>query len=167
MKKIKIIQIIGISLVLIYLVLLISDLIWGYLGDINTLVFSVILVCIGLNLMHKGVLLKSTSTLWFAMCLIIFAICIIILKLNNQDVQDFAYLFGIIPLIASFINLALFGAKIYIKVIILNVSILVPIFTSQFLNLQWFINVGIGVISFILGILICRNINLDKEKIDG
>lgn len=167
MKKIKIIQIIGISLVFIYLALLISDVVWGYLGDINTLVFSVILVCIGLNLIRKGVLLKSTSTLWFAMCLIIFAICIIILKLNNQDTQDFAYLFGIIPLIASFINLAIFGAKIYIKVIILNVSILVPIFTSQFLNFQWFINVGIGVISLVLGILICRNINLDKEKIDG
>lgn len=167
MKKIKIIQIIGVLLVLIYLVLLISDLVWGYLGDINTLVFSVILVCIGLNLIYKGVLLKSTSTLWFAMCLIIFAICIIILKLNNQDVQEFAYLFGIIPLIASFINLAIFGTKIYIKVIILNVSILVPVFTSQFLNLQWFINVGIGLISLILGIVICRNINLDKEKIDG
>ena len=167
MKKIKIIQIIGISLVLIYVVLLISDLVWGYLGDINTLVFSVILVCIGLNLIHKGVLLKSTSTLWFAMFLIIFAICIIILKLNNQNVQDFAYLFGVIPLISSFINLALFHAKIYIKVIILNMSILVPIFTSQFLNLQWFINVGIGVMAIILGILICRNINLDKEKIDG
>ena len=167
MKKIKIIQIIGISLVLIYVVLLISDLAWGYLGDINTLVFSVILVCIGLNLIHKGVLLKSTSTLWFAMCLIIFAICIIILKLNNQNVQDFAYLFGVIPLISSFINFALFHAKIYIKVIILNMSILVPIFTSQFLNLQWFIDVGIGVMAIILGILICRNINLDKEKIDG
>lgn len=167
MKKIKIIQIIGISLVLIYVVLLISDLVWGYLGDTNTLVFSVILVCIGLNLIHKGVLLKSTSTLWFAMCLIIFAICIIILKLNNKNVQDFAYLFGVIPLISSFINLALFGDKIYIKVIILNMSILVPIFTSQCLNLQWFINVGIGVISFILGIIICRHINLDKEKIDG
>ena len=167
MKKIKIIQIIGISLVLLYLILLISDLVWGYLGDINTLVFSVILVCIGLNLIRKGVLLKSTSTLWFAMCLIIFAICIIILKLNNQNVQDFAYLFGVIPLISSFINLALFHAKIYIKVIILNMSILVPIFTSQFLNLQWFINVGIGVMAIILGILICRNINLDKEKIDG
>ena len=167
MKKIKIIQIIGISLVFIYLALLISDVVWGYLGDINTLVFSVILVCIGLNLIRKGVLLKSTSTLWFAMCLIIFAICIIILKLNNQDTQDFAYLFGVIQLIASFINLAIFGAKIYIKVIILNVSILVPIFTSQFLNFQWLINVGIGVISLVLGILICRNINLDKEKIDG
>ena len=167
MKKIKIIQIIGISLVFIYLALLISDVVWGYLGDINTLVFSVILVCIGLNLIHKGVLLKSSSTLWFAMCLIIFAICIIILKLNNQNVQDFAYLFGVIPLISSFINFALFHAKIYIKVIILNMSILVPIFTSQFLNLQWFIDVGIGVMAIILGILICRNINLDKEKIDG
>ena len=76
-------------------------------------------------------------------------------------------MFGVIPLISSFVNLAIFGAKIYIKVIILNLSILVPIFTSQFLNFQWFINVGIGIVSLILGILICRSINLDKEKTDG
>ena len=165
MKKIKIIQIIGILLFIVYVSLFLLDLIWGILYDIDTFVFSIVLAIISLTLIYKGTLLKSSSTMWFSIFLILTAIFTIILNLLHLNVSNYYYVFAILPIIASIFNLIIFKYIIYIKVIILNISIAIPVFCMQFLNWEWWINLIIGIISVIFGILICRLINFDKEKV--
>ena len=165
MKKIKIVQIIGILLFIIYLGLFITHLLWGILYDFDVFIFSIILAIISLVSIYKGVLLKSSSTFWFAIFLILTAIFSITINLLYLDINDFYFVFSILPIIASLFNLFIFKYKIYIKVIILNISIAIPVFCMQFLTWQWWINCIVGVISVLAGILICRLINFDKEKV--
>lgn len=165
MKKIRIIQIICSVLIIVYLGLFISDIIYGYMGDLETFVFSILLTLLSISLMFKGALLKSTSTFWFAICLILIAITIIIFKLINIDIEKFYYIFFIIPLIASVLNLLVFKSKIYLKVIILNISIIIPILINEFTKINWWVFSLIFGISIIIGIFICRSINFDKEKV--
>ena len=136
-KRVKIIQIIGSLLVFVYLGLFVSNVIFGYLGALDTFIFSILLVAIGFDLIWKGVLLKSSSTLWFAICLILWAILILILKLYNQNIQEYIFVFASIPLIPSALNMIVFKNSIYLKVIIINISIIVPILLMQFLTLSW------------------------------
>lgn len=165
MKKIKIVQIIGLLLILTYISLFVSNLIVGYLKDLDQIVLSVVLICVSVALIFKGVLLKSSSTLWFAICLINFSILIIIFELASVDLQGYDWIFACVPLLASVLNLAVFKAKIYIKVIILNISILIPIVTTQVLSPNTWLSVIIWLVSVILGVFICRCINLDREKV--
>lgn len=165
MKKIKIAQNLGIILVLTYIVLVIANLIWGVLEDKSIFVFSVLIVLVGSNLIYKGTLLKSTSTLWFAYNLIFGAILIIILEIFRFSIGDYAYLFAILPLLPSLINVCM-GVKIYIKVMIINLSISIPIIITTFVKMQWYLICIVYLISIVMGIVICRNLNLDKEKID-
>lgn len=165
MKKIKVVQIIGYVLFIIYLGLIIGEWIWGYWKDFENIAFSILLAIVSLSLIYKGVLIKSSSTLWFAVSLIIYAITIIIFEYLKIDPQNYYYIFVLIPIIASLINLAVFQNLIYIKVIILNISIAIPVFLSRFLSLSiWWI-LFIRLISVFIGIIICRSINLDKERV--
>ena len=86
-KRVRIIQIVGLILVFVYLGLFVSNLVFGYMGSLDTFIFSIILVAIGFDLIYKGVLLKSSSTLWFANSLILFAILIfsfVIFSINTS-----------------------------------------------------------------------------------
>ena len=165
MKKIRIIQIIGILLFLVYVGLFITHLIWGILHDLDILVFSVVLAIISFVSIYKGVLLKSSSTLWFSIFLILTAIFVIILNLMNLNINNYYFVFSTLPIIASIINLIIFKYKIYIKLIILNISIAIPIFCMQFLSFEWWVNLIIGSVTILLGVFICRSINFDKEKV--
>ena len=164
-KKIKIAQIIGILLFSLYISLLLLDLLWGVLGEINNLIFSCVMAGISLSLIYKGVLLKSSSTLWFAITLILSAIVLIIFNLFGLDLNGYYFIFVLIPIIASIFNLIIFHYKIYIKVIILNISIAIPIFTAHFWFENWWQNLIVGVVAIIIGILICRSINFEREKV--
>lgn len=165
MKKIKIAQIVGIILFIIYIGLFIIDLIWGILGKLDILIFSILLAVVSIWMIYKGVLLKSGSTLWFALSLILFAILIMTLNLLGMDINDNYYIFSLIPLISSVFILLIFRYIIYIKLIILLISTIIPIFTSKFFVSTWWINAIIGSISIITGIIICRNLNLGEEKV--
>ena len=165
MKKIKIVQIIGLLLILTYIFLFISNLIVGYLKDLEQIVLSVVLIFVSVTLIFKGVLLKSSSTLWFAICLINFSILIIIFELASVDLRGYDWIFACVPLLASMLNLAVFKAKIYIKVIILNISILIPIVTTQVLSPNIWLSLIIWLGSVIFGIFVCRCINLNREKV--
>lgn len=163
-KRVKIIQIIGSLLVFVYLVLFVSNVIFGYLGALDTFIFSILLVAIGFDLIWKGVLLKSSSTLWFAICLILWAILILILKLYNQNIQEYIFVFASIPLIPSALNMIVFKNSIYLKVIIINISIIVPILLMQFLTLSWWWLVLIATASVGVSIVICRFIGLKRGR---
>lgn len=165
MKKIKIVQLIGLVLFVIYIALIVADLVFNYFGEYGNLILSIFLFVISLNLIYKGVVIRSGSTLWFSISLILFAISIVIFELLNVDPLRYYFIFPIIPIISSLINVAIFENLIYIKVIIINISIIIPIFIMYFTNLSiWWI-MGVGVISNILGVLICRHISFDKEKV--
>ena len=155
----------GIMLFVAYIILFILDIFRGVLHNYKELIFSAIMALIGINLIAKGVLIKSNSTLWFANVLIIMSLTIAVLELGRLDIADFYYVFTIIPIIASIINLIVFKNFIYIKVIIVNVTIIIPT-VLQFLNsfdIYW--ATLMFVVSILIGILICRLINFDKENV--
>lgn len=166
MKKIRIVQIIGFILFVIYVLLIISEFIWGYLADLNLIVFSGVLAIVSITMITKGVLLKSASTLWFAISLILFAICIISSEIFKIP-REYGYLLALIPIIASLVNIAIFHNLFYIKIIIVNISVFIPLLIVRYVSLQWWWSVIIFAISIILGIIICRNISLEKENING
>lgn len=165
MKEIKKVQLIGFGLFVIYCFLIVADLLFDYWGDYSNLALSILLAVISLNMIHKGMLLRSGSTLWFAVSLILFAILIIIFEIINIDPFQYYFVFTFIPIIASLINVAIFQNLIYIKVIIINISIILPILIMYFTDLSiWWI-IGIGVVGLIAGIIVCRNIVFNKEKV--
>ena len=148
-----------------YVGLVVCDAVFDFLGNLKVLAFSILLSIISLNLIAKGILIKSSSTLWFAITLILFAIDIMIYDIIHLSPHDFYFVYGIIPIISSLINLAIFSNLIYIKVIILNISILIPLILSYYLNLNIFWILGILAISLVIGIIVCRCISLKREKV--
>ena len=166
MKKIRIVSVIGCALFILYILLIISELIWGYLEDTQLLLFSSVLAVISIIMLYKGVLIKSASTLWFAICLILFAISLVVFELVEISVEYY-YLLSLLPIIASIVNIAIFHNLFYIKVIIINLSIFIPLLVTQFVLLDWWWVVLIYAISIVLGIILCRNLSLEKEKIHG
>ena len=165
MKKIKFVQIVGIVLFLIYISLVLIDIVWGIAYDINNLIFSIILAAISVTSIFKGVLLKSASTLWFSVTLILTAIMLVIFNIYRLNADNYWFIFAIIPIVSSIINLFIFKYLIYIKLIILNISIIIPIFVYKYLQFDWWIILIIGIISISLGILVSRLIKFKKEKV--
>lgn len=167
MKRINIIKWIGLILFLFYIVLLVVDLSLDVLGDWRILVFSLVLALISTNLIAKGVIIKSSSTLWFSITLVLFAITIAIFELKSIKAFDYYYIFSLIPIISSIINLAIFQNLIYIKVIILNISIIIPVCIQYFFHLRTWIIITTLVGCIVGGIIVCRCINLNKENENG
>ncbi len=165
MKKIRIVQFLGIMLFVAYIIVFVIDLIRGVLGDYKELIFSLFMALIGINLVVKGVLVKSNSTLWFANVLIAISLTIVLLKYLGLDILNYYYIFSIIPIIASIINLIVFKNLIYIKVIIINITITIPTIIQFLYNFNIYWTTGMFVISILIGVLICRLINLDKENV--
>jgi hypothetical protein len=164
LKKIDIVKWIGIILFFVYISILIIDIFSGFLGDYNIIVISLILSIISINSVVKGRLIKSSSTMWFAITLILFSILIVIFELKNIKPLDYYFVFSIIPIISSVINLAIFENLIYIKVIIFNISIIIPITIQYFFKLQVFLIAIVSILSIVVGILVCRQISLSKEN---
>ena len=165
MKRIKFVQIIGIILFLVYVSLVIVDLLWGILYDMDNLIFSIVLAAISLTSICKGVLLKSASTLWFAVTLILTAILLVILNIYRFNADNCWFVFAIIPSISSIINLIVFKYLIYIKLIILNISVIIPIIIYKYVQFDWWISLIIDILSISLGILVSRLIKFKKEKV--
>lgn len=165
MKKIRIVQFLGIVLFVAYLIVFVIDLVRGVLGDYKELIFSLFMAIIGINLIIKGVIIKSNSTLWFANVLITMALTIAVLRYLKIDVVENYYLFTIIPIIASVINLVVFKNLIYIKVIIINVTVIVPTMLQFLKKFDIYWTTGMFVISVLIGVLVCRLINFDKENV--
>lgn len=165
MKRIRIVQLIEILLVLMYVALILSDLVYGLLGESRDTILSIVLAIISISLIHKGVLLKSQSTLWFSMSLVLFAITIISCQLLGVEPVGYYFIFALIPIISSIMNIAIFNNLFYIKVIILNISIAVPIVIMYFTRIELWYIVGIGVLSIVIGMIICRLLSFKKEKI--
>lgn len=162
MKKIVIIEIIGLLLFVSYIVLFVLDVSLGLLGDNATLILSVVLALVSIILMLEGFTLKSSSTLWFAICLIIFSIFIIISKLNpNGFISPVAY--ACIPVLASIINLIIFNYKIYYKLLIINASIIIPVAVDTYLDINVWWKVAVWTGSVLLGIFVCRCIKFKKS----
>lgn len=165
MKKIKVVQIIGFVLFFVYVGLVISEFIWGYISDYRELLFSVLLAVVSINMLVKGVFLKSQSTLWFAITLVMYAILMTIFSIFNIDYNLYNYIFILLPIIASAINIVVFHNLLYIKVIILNLTLAIPFILSKFISLQTFWYYVIGVVSVLIGIIVCRCLKMKREKV--
>ena len=113
MKRIKTVQVTGLFLFIIYIILIAFDFTIGFIDLKCDILFSIVLAIISLNLIYKGVLLKSSSTLWFALNLILYAILIVLLNLISVDYRDYYVYFVLIPIIPSVITLAVFNNLMY------------------------------------------------------
>lgn len=165
MKKIRFVQAVGVVLFLGYILLLVIDVFKGFLGNYYQLILSLIMAIIGFNLLFKAVIIKSSSTIWFAIVLISMSVVIITMSLYRIEIEKLYYVFAIIPLFASLLNLIVFNNLIYIKVMIINATIIVPMIIQQFYTVGNYWSIGLFVISILIGIIICRVINFDKEKV--
>ena len=165
MKRIRIVQFVGIALFIAYLLVFVTDLVRGVLGGYKETVFSLFMALVGVNLLVKGVLIKSNSTLWFANVLITMSLTIVVVSLVGLEITKVYYMFTIIPIFASVINLIVFKNLIYVKIIIINITIIVPAVIQFLKNLDIYWTVGLFVISVLIGILVCRLINFDKENV--
>jgi len=167
MSRIKIVQLIGIILFVIYFVTLVIDILYGVLHDYSIIVFSGLIALISLNMFNKGVLIKSNSTIWFAMCLILFAIITMVLVIKGTSIDKFILYLAPVPIIASIVNILFFNNIIFIKIIILNISLLLPLYLNEFVVSEQWIQVIIYIVSIIFGIVVCRSIDLDKGVKNG
>lgn len=165
MKKIKIIQIIGFVLFFVYLGLFVADIVLGFAGEYREIVFSILLAIISINMLSKGVFLKSQSTLWFAITLVLYAIIMIVFSIYNIDYNLYNYIFILLPVISSAISIVVFHNLLYIKVIILNVTLVVPVILNKFIGVKWYWLLLIGILSVVLGIFVCRLLKVKREKI--
>ena len=165
MKKIKIVQVISLILFVIYVILIIFNFSVSFIKLQPITIFSIILASVSLSMLFKGVILKSSSTLWFSLNLILYAILIVISNVFNINyIYNNIYLI-LIPIIPSVITLAVFHNLMYIKVMILNLTIFIPFWVFENLtdNLWWVCS--IGIVSIIGGIVICRLLIFNKEKV--
>ena len=165
MKRIRVVQVIGIVLFVAYLLLFIADMLRNVLGNYKEIILSVLISLIGVNLLVKGFLIKSNSTLWFANVLILMSLTIALLEFLKFDIVNYYYLFTIIPMIASVINLIVFKNLIYIKVMIINFTVIVPAVLQFIYKFDIYLMTLMFVISILIGILICRMINFDRENV--
>lgn len=150
---------------LIYLALFVLEVFFQYSLELNNMVFSVLLAMVSINMINKGVVLRSLSTLWFAIVLILYAIVMILISEFYLLGINSYYIFSSIPIIPSLILLAVFRNPIYIKVIILNIFIIISIVLWQTLDLNLWINVVNFSLSILLSIVICRSLNFDRENV--
>ena len=165
MKRIRVVQVVGIVLFVAYLLLFIADMLRNVLGNYKEIILSVLISLIGVNLLVKGFLIKSNSTLWFANVLILMSLTIALLEFLKFDIVNYYYLFTIIPMIASVINLIVFKNLIYIKVMIINFTVIVPTVLQFIYKFDIYLMTLMFVISILIGILICRMINFDRENV--
>lgn len=165
--KIKLIQILEFLLIVLYVGLLILGLTTEVVGDRFYLMLSVVLAALAFVMLGQGALIKSSSTLWFSLTLIMSAILLIFFDLKGIDASNVYYLFMFIPIISSLINLAIFENLIYIKVIILNISIIIPMCLVRYNSYDLWLTIVAYVVSISIGIVVCRFINLNREKDNG
>jgi hypothetical protein len=159
-----VVQLLGFILSIGYFILLILNCFFDY-GSNKDIVFSLVLAIISISLIYKGVLLKSSSTLWFSLSLILYAILILTMGILNIDYSNYHYIFALIPIIPSIINIIIFQNLVYIKVIIINITIFIPIIIKYYFTISQWLYIISFVVSIILGIIFCRCIKFDKEKV--
>lgn len=164
MRKIRAIKYVGIALFVVYVVTIIFAHFTNFFGDYDVIAFSLVLASVALHLFYKGAVLKSFSTLWFALCLILYALCILAFEVWNIEYEDYFYLFAFLPILPSVLMVA-FGRVTYLKVIIVNLSISLPLLLFNYFNLSFWLKLASFAISISLGIVISRCIYIGKEKI--
>lgn len=164
MRKIRVIKYVGIALVALYVASIILASFTSLFGDYVVTIFSIILASISLYLFYKGAVLKSYSTLWFGLCLILYALCILAFEIWNIRYENYSFLFAFLPIVPSVLMLA-FGRAIYLKVIIFNFSIALPLLIFNYVSLNLWLKIGVFTISIALGILVSRCTHIGKEII--
>lgn len=164
MRKIRAIKYIGLLLSIIYLLTILGVCFTEYIGGTENLVFSILLAVLSVFSCFKGSMIKSFSTLWFGITLILYAFLIIIFEVTEFSYFDYIYVFAFLPIVTSLIFVC-FKKFNYIKVVIINLSIAIPILLSNILDVKLWLNIAIFSISILIGIFVCRLINISREKV--
>ncbi len=164
MRKIRAIKYLGIILSIIYLFVIVVAYYTEYISGTENLIFSVLLAVLSLFSCFKGSMIRSFSTLWFGITLILYALLIIIFEVKNFSYSEYIYVFAFLPIITSLIFIC-FRKLNYIKVMIINLSIAIPILLSNIFEIKIGLNIAIFSVSILVGIIVCRLINTHREKV--
>lgn len=164
MRKIKIIKYVGVMLFIIYVATMVLASFSNYFGDFNVIAFTLVLALLSLHLCYKGTVLHSYSTLWFALNLVLYALLILYFEIMKIDYNGFYFLFAFLPIVPSLI-LVFLGKAGYLKVIILDLSVALPLTIFNFPTLNLWLKIGVFAFSILLGIFICKLFSLGKERI--
>ncbi len=130
------------------------------------LLASILFALLSIILLYKGIIVYSQSTCWFGLNMILVAILLLLfdlLKISNF----YNYLYAFIPIISSLIIIAVYSNLLYIKVIVLDVSIAIPLITFWYITTDWWWQALAYVAMVFAGIIICRNIDISKESRSG
>ncbi len=151
------------SLIILYILLIIFNNIFNIWKDYEIVYFSVLLACISIVTLYQGVLIKSFSTLWFSITMILIAVSILVIDILGY-VSFFIDTIVFLPIVSSFI-LLLLGRKIYFKVMILNLSIAIPILVIRYIDIVLWLDIVIFALSILIGLILSKSIKLGEEKV--
>ena len=132
---------------------------------INTKEFCILifLVAIALSLMLKGVLFKSSNSIWFSLIILSYAIFMFLTIFFEVLVGFYALAFLMLPAIFALLTGLIFKEWIYIKISVFLVAFSVPIllFCLKLLSTWLFVLLLImfGVAGYLMQMLIKINKN--------
>ena len=149
-----------------YIVLLVLHTQSYFVGFRYDVLASIMFALLSIMLLYKAIIVYSQSTCWFALNMILVAILLLLFNILNLT-ENFYYLFSIIPIISSIIIIAVYANLLYIKVIVLDISISIPIIVFNYVFLAWWWQVVVYTFSIILGIFVCRKISIFRESHSG
>lgn len=163
MRKIRAIKFIGIILFVGYVLIGIMAYMERLVSRTDNILFSVLLAILSIFVCFKGSILKSYSTLWFGITLILYALLIVTFEVVKFDYMGYSYVFAFLPLITSTLFIC-FKKFNYIKIFIINLTIAIPVMFVNILNLKLWLNIAVFTISIIIGIVVCKLIDLSRER---
>lgn len=163
MRKIRAIKYIGLVLFFAYTIAIILTYFTSFVGDFDNILFSILLAVLSLFTCFKGTMIRSFSTLWFSVTLILYAILIIVFEITKISYDDYIYLFAFLPIITSLVFIC-FKKFHYIKVLIINLSIAIPVLISKTTVFNLWLNIGCFMCFVILGIFIAGLLDGHKER---
>ena len=99
MRKIRAIKYIGLVLFFAYTMAIILTYFTSFVGDFDNILFSILLAVLSLFTCFKGTMIRSFSTLWFSVTLILYAILIIVFEITKISYDDYIYLFAFLTTI--------------------------------------------------------------------
>lgn len=163
MKKIRAIKYISILLFIIYISIILVAYLTDYISANATVWFSIVLAVVSINCCFKGAVLKSYSTLWFAVSLVLYALLIIVFEVNRISYGEFNYYFAVLPVVTSLIFIC-FGKLNYIYAIIINLSVAIPIFIINLFSLNIWLKIAVFTVFVLVGLLLSRAVYIKREK---
>ena len=141
--------------------------IFTHFSGINSKEFCVLIVLlsIGISLFAKGIIFKSSNSIWFALIIFLYDLFLFLSIIFGELRAFYGFAFLIIPAVVALIVAWIFMEFIYVRVAVFLATLSIPVllFNIGILNVWLFIGLLIlfGVGGYFLQM--CLNFNKDGE----